>query len=42
MKQILPDKVVVEIEEQSEGQQSITDRVIELYTKEERTAREEM
>jgi type IV pilus assembly protein PilP len=36
VKQILSDKVVVEIEEQSEDKSSLVDRVIDLHPKEER------
>ncbi len=35
VKQILSDKVIVEIEEQSEDKSSLVDRVIDLHTKEE-------
>jgi Tfp pilus assembly protein PilP len=40
VKQILSDKVVVEIEEQSEDKSSLVDRVIDLHPKEEREAAE--
>jgi Tfp pilus assembly protein PilP len=40
VKQILSDKVVVEIEEQSEDKSSLVDRVIDLHPKEEREATE--
>ena len=39
VKQILPDKVIVQIEEQSEDRKRFADRVIELHDKDDRIVR---